>query len=319
MKCRICDNAEGHETFHVREMMFGLKEIFEYFKCPACGCLQIAEFPKDLSKYYSSGYYSYSTPVSEDSRLKLLLKKKRDKYAAFGGTITGRILLSLFPADLIGLYTTMPPESKILDVGCGDGSLIRRLKQIGFANVEGIDPFIDVTISYSDGVKVERKSLMEMEGVWDLITYHHSFEHIKNPFEELTRVRELLSEGGLCMIRIPTVDSWAWEHYGTSWVQIDAPRHFYLHSLKSMETLAVRTGFSIDKAVYDSTSFQFWGSEQVLNSIHLNSDDSFQKSPERSVFTRKQISNYERKAAYLNRRQKGDQAAFFLRKKQVRN
>jgi SAM-dependent methyltransferase len=319
MKCRICDNSQGHETFRVREMMFGLKEIFVYFKCPACGCLQITEFPNDLSKYYSSGYYSYSTPASEDPKLKSFLKKKRDRYAAFGRGISGRILSFYFPANLIKLYSGIPPYSRILDVGCGDGSLIWRLKEAGFANVAGIDPFIDVTISYSNGVTVERKSLRDMEGEWNLITYHHSFEHISDPEAELKKVRELISESGTCIIRVPLVDSWAWEHYGTNWVQIDAPRHFYLHSVKSMEILSGQAGFSIDRVEYDSTGFQFWGSEQILNGIHLNSDESFQNNPERSIFDKKQIKDFERKAVILNSGQKGDQAVFFLKKKKHMN
>lgn len=56
--------------------------------------------------------------------------------------------------------------------------------------------------------------------------FHHSFEHIADPFETLCSVRRLLSSG-TCLIRIPIVDSWAWENYGVNWIQIDAPRHFF--------------------------------------------------------------------------------------------
>ena len=41
-------------------MMFGLREEFGYFQCSSCNCLQIDEFPKDISKYYSTeNYYSF--------------------------------------------------------------------------------------------------------------------------------------------------------------------------------------------------------------------------------------------------------------------
>jgi len=312
MKCRICDNSKGHQTFQVREMMFGLKETFTYFKCPSCGCLQIAEFPTDMSKYYSSGYYSYSTPVSEDPKLKSFLKKKRDRYAVCGRGLSGRILGMFFPADIIKLYSGIPLDSRILDIGCGNGSLIWRLREAGFTNVTGIDPFIDTTITYSNGVRVEKKSLREVEGEWDLITYHHSFEHISDPVGELSKARELMSERGTCIIRIPLVDSWAWEHYGTNWVQIDAPRHFYLHSVKSMETLAGKTGFSIYKVEYDSTAFQFWGSEQYEKNIALNSESSYYINPDISLFNQKTMKSFERKTADLNIKGKGDQAVFFL-------
>jgi len=38
--------------------------------------------------------------------------------------------------------------------------------------------------------------------------------------------------GGWCVIRIPTVSSFAWEHYREQWVQLDAPRHFFLHKVR---------------------------------------------------------------------------------------
>jgi hypothetical protein len=44
-------------------------------------------------------------------------------------------------------------------------------------------------------------------------------------------------------------------------VQLDAPRHLFLHTRKSFGLLAARAGLQIEKWFCDSTSFQFWGSE----------------------------------------------------------
>ncbi len=105
MKCRICENSKGLETCQVREMMFGLKESFTYFKCPTCGCLQIAEIPDDMSGYYPPEYYSYNMPVSEIPSLKSFLKKKRDRYAVSGRGFSGKMLNIFFPPDLIKIYS----------------------------------------------------------------------------------------------------------------------------------------------------------------------------------------------------------------------
>lgn len=90
--------------------------------------------------------------------------------------------------------------------------------------------------------------------------FHHSFEHISDPLEALETVRSLLAPNGRCLIRVPVV-SWARNEYGANWVQIDAPRHFFLHTEKSMEILAEKVGLEITRVEYDSTEFQFWGSE----------------------------------------------------------
>lgn len=42
-QCKVCANSLGNETFVIREMMFGTRKNFNYFKCSSCGYLQIFE------------------------------------------------------------------------------------------------------------------------------------------------------------------------------------------------------------------------------------------------------------------------------------
>lgn len=58
-KCRICGNDIDNREYTVRENMFHLYDEFLYFKCANCGCLQIKEYPTNISKYYPSDYYSF--------------------------------------------------------------------------------------------------------------------------------------------------------------------------------------------------------------------------------------------------------------------
>jgi hypothetical protein len=58
-KCRICDNLEENQTFFLNEKMFNTGEVFTYFKCAECGCLQIADIPDSLKRYYDNDYYSF--------------------------------------------------------------------------------------------------------------------------------------------------------------------------------------------------------------------------------------------------------------------
>ncbi len=170
------------------------------------------------------------------------------------------------------------------------------------------------TIKYSNGVRVEKKSLTEMEGEWDLITYHHSFEHIARSCRRVEqRLQDFFLKAGPALYVSPVVDSWAWEHYKTNWVQIDAPRHFYLHSVKSLQILAGQAGFVVVKVEYDSTAFQFWGSEQLMKDIHLNSAESYYMNPGKSIFRKKHIVGYLKEAEKLNREHRGDQALFYLK------
>jgi 2-polyprenyl-3-methyl-5-hydroxy-6-metoxy-1,4-benzoquinol methylase len=133
----------------------------------------------------------------------------------------------------------------ILDLGCGSGDLIFTLREIGFRNVLGADPFIANTIYHPKGVKVLKSTAGEIEGRFDLVMMHHSLEHIWNQREIVQGIARLLVRGGRCIIRIPTIDSWAWEEYGADWVQLDAPRHFYLHSRTSITHLLTPSSWGV--------------------------------------------------------------------------
>jgi len=322
--------------YRAREMMFGFRDQFSYSECSACGSVQIDEVPTDLARYYPTQYYSFAPanlPNQPDGcigKLRARARRLRDSSAALGNGISGKLLYSIFPDpqwrnSLRTLFRdTFPPEgprplgitakSRILDVGCGSGALLLLLAGVGFRTVVGVDPYIRSDISYHNGVRILKCSIHEVDGVWDVIMFHHSFEHLPDPLESLQSASRLLSEKGLCLIRTPTVSSDAWDHYRAQWVQLDPPRHLLLQSVRSMRLLATQAGFRVERVVYDSTGFQFWGSEQYLRDIPLVSDRSYRTNPKHSIFTEAELNDFEGRARVLNAQERGDQAAFYLRK-----
>jgi 2-polyprenyl-3-methyl-5-hydroxy-6-metoxy-1,4-benzoquinol methylase len=315
--CRICSNSLNNETFIAREMMFGLRTEFLYFQCSKCKCLQIDKIPDDISKYYSPGnYYSFKNKaISRYSGFSGLVKVKAIRMALHGNSLGAGIAGTLLPLNsmsiLKGIVTGR--NARILDVGCGTGwNFLYPLYKAGFRNSAGCDPFLEKDIRYPKGLTIYKKELSEMEGEWDIITFHHSFEHINNPHETIKKAYELLVPGGTCIIRIPTVSSYAWQHFGVNWFQLDAPRHIFLHSMESMNLLASEAGFKLTKISCDSTHHQFTISERY------KSGRAFTERGYKNIFVRisslVQKMRNSRRAKYLNRKGQGDQAAFFLHK-----
>lgn len=315
MQCGICNNQANNRIYNVREMMFGMRDEFKYFECSNCNCLQILEIPENITKYYPSQYYSYNLAIHTNP-IKNILKKNRDKYAFFKIGFIGEILNSIAPNKTLDIISqvNLNLDSWILDVGCGAGHILSELSDLGFKNLLGIDPFIDNNIEYSNGLKILKQTIFETNGKFDLVMFNHSFEHIAEQLETLKKAANLLKKAGTILVRIPTVSSYAWEHYRENWVQIDAPRHFFLHSLKSMEILANKAGLIIERVIYDSTEFQFIGSEQYAKNIPLKSEHSYYVNKEKSIFKKKEIAYFRKKAQELNIQNKGDSCAFFLRK-----
>jgi len=257
--------------------------------------------------------------------------KNKIKKLLFKNTVARDIGLSTYLPFILkfeedyaakSLRNRINKNTSILDVGSGSGELIEALYSLGYKNVEGADPFIpkNLNINGLNIVKAYVTNLNENKK-YDLIMLHHSFEHMANPEEVLKKIKNLLNENGQCIIRIPVCDSYSYELYKKDWVQLDAPRHVFLHTNKSMEILSKSTGMKIDKIENDSNSFQFIGSEQYKRGISLSSANSYfkpfyKKIFYKKIFSNKDIKDFKRKSEELNSYGKGDQRIFILKKMQ---
>ncbi len=328
MNCKICGNEENNNTFTASEKMFGMRGAFDYLECGYCKCLQIIEIPDDIEKYYPEDYYSFNHKPS--GGIKKFLKSQwiRKSLSETGSIMestgknhfTGSQLIKLkgiWPyAYLFGNYD-LNPWDKVLDIGCGSGLLLRDLNSAGLKDLTGIDKYIEKDIYVNDELRILQKDITELESKYDFIMMNHSFEHMEEPEDVLKVISKYLKHDGTLMIRIPLADTYSWKEYGTDWVQLDAPRHFFLHTKKSMSILARRTGFSITNVHFDSDEFQFWGSELYRRGKNLSEMKQGQHPAKAfpGIFTRKAIEEYAEKARELNVRKQGDQAAFYLKKK----
>lgn len=332
--CRICSLSSENEIFIGREMMFGTREEFEYFKCSKCGCLQISNIPDDLEKHYPSNYYSYRPRTTTKECTNGVIndiRMRRCNTALFGcKSILDHLItflvkpptaLSARPndvssiPDLLGRSQIRTLDARILDVGCGSHSeWLEALERIGFRNLVGIDPMISANQSYGN-IRIAKMELAHDGGKYDLITLHHSLEHIPDQLETIKQIASHLTTNGICAIRIPVVSSSTWERYRTNWVEMDPPRHLYLHSVKSMKLLAERTNLEIFSIQCDSTDFEFYGSETYLRDIHLMHENSPWLNSRSTLFSKEERDEFRQWAKAAIERGDGGRATFYLRKR----
>lgn len=278
-------------------MMFGLREKFTYFECSGCGVLILANPPHNLSDHYPKGYYSFATTNGLAGKLKPFV-------LSLGRVGLRRLIHSVLPTNAVDLIykLNMTPRMKILDVGGGNGKRVKDLRHAGFRHALCIDPFTSQESAYC-----RKTTLSALEGTWDRIMFHHSFEHIEDQLGTLAEVRKKLSPGGVCLIRVP-IATWAWRHYGVDWVQLDAPRHMCIHTPGSMAKAAHLAGLCVTEINCDSNELQFWGSELYRKDIPL-------AEGERNLskyFDAKTMKKYAEEAKALNASGQGDQAAFTI-------
>ncbi|PID62377.1 MAG: hypothetical protein CR986_01715 [Ignavibacteriae bacterium] len=316
--CRICKNHENNVSFFVKEMLFGTEEKFEYVECANCKCIQIKEIPENLEVFYPENYVSFVGSFSlSDNFIKYFFKKKMAKDYLQGR----KTLISSFLQKKYGLSfvekikpTNINFNSKILDIGSGNGNRIIGLSKYGFNNITGVDPFIKEDLLYNKKVKIYKKNFYDLYNKYDLVMLNHSFEHMTEPKKVLKKLNTFLDINSFALIRVPVSNSYAWKKYRENWVALDAPRHIYLHNTKTMELLSEQTGFYLEHVIYDSTEYQFVGSEQYSKGISMFSEKSYYQNKNKSIFSDEQIKHFEAKAKELNKMKQGDAACFYLKK-----
>lgn len=314
--CRVCGGGV-RERFRVREMMFGSGEEFDYFRCADCGCVQIREVPEDPAAYYPAGYFAFrARPGLARRPVRAAFDRMRVASHLWGGGTAARWIDRFAkPLDYIPWLRLagVGPGASILDVGCGTGKLLLRLGLGGFDRCLGLDPFLPESIRYPNGLRVLKRDLIDYARTarrrFDLVMFHHSYEHLPDPRATLAAAARLLRPHGCVLVRVPLADSEAFETYREHWVQWDAPRHLYLHTRASLAAAAAHAGLTVERVTCDSTRLQFVGSELYRRGIALQTAGAV-----RALFGPRELRAFDRRARELNRLGRGDQGVFYLRR-----
>ncbi|MDP9127262.1 MAG: class I SAM-dependent methyltransferase [Pseudomonadota bacterium] len=317
LACRICGNATANTPYRVREMLYGTRETFDYFQCNSCGCLQIASVPADLARHYPDDYFSFRRfDRLAGSRTRRFIDRHRVRQLMGGFDIIGWIA-NLFgrPLDYVAWVTRagLDTSARVLDVGCGNGKILLRMKLGGFAHCVGIDPFIRETLRYPNGVTVHKTNLDAFSagaGPFDLIMFHHALEHMTDPFKALRIAAGLLSDKGCVLVAVPVADCHAWEVYREDWFALDAPRHLHLLTSKAMALLAEKAGLKVEHETSVGMISQFSESERYKRDIPGNAPVRAQ-----DILDASQMAAFRKLTEQLNREGRGDQTMFYLKKR----
>jgi SAM-dependent methyltransferase len=210
---------------------------------------------------------------------------------------------------LMRVLRRMSKDIDILDVGCGSGRLLHSLRSLGFTGrLLGLDAFLTQGQNFENRVEIKRAELISFTDAkgFDVISLMHTFEHVAEQDESLSAIKRLLKSGGVCVISIPIAGSAQWDRFTTQWVQMDPPRHFFLHTPRSLMMLAERNGMTVSHMVRESSAFQFWGTALVRKGIPII---PMSKSYVRSLW---RIPFDMARAALADYKGTGDTATFVL-------
>jgi 2-polyprenyl-3-methyl-5-hydroxy-6-metoxy-1,4-benzoquinol methylase len=216
---------------------------------------------EDVGKAYLT-YYTHSTPntVKKNSLARRIYQGVKSGYLKRRWGYDDRLqkwkvilapLLYLHPIrradlDFKVMYLRANPSGRLLDIGCGDGELLERLRDLGW-QVEGVDSDERaVRAARVRGLEVHVGTL-ESQGYsgasFDAVTMSHVIEHLHNPVGLVRECRRVLKPGGYLVIVTPNMNSLGYRLFGKAWRGLEPPRHLQLFTPRLLRRLAAQAGF----------------------------------------------------------------------------
>ena len=240
-KCDICGSSERDFLFAAVDCNWSGKGPFSIFACGRCGLAYLAPRPDeaDFFKCYPEIYYS-GKEAGASHKMRLIKKWAQ-------------------------------PAGSVLDVGCGKGYFLNQMKRSGWMvrGLELSEKEADFAKKTFD-IDVYTKGLVgsDLSGIrFDLVTFWHSLEHIKDPSSFLKQVYRILKPKGCLIISTPNISSLQANVFGKKWYHIDAPRHLNLFSAKSLGLLLEKNAFSVRKVNYFDFGHNLFG--WVMSALNL--------------------------------------------------
>jgi SAM-dependent methyltransferase len=191
-------------------------------RCARCGVATTSPWPSDeqLSAAYADWY-----------------RPKAGRFSGAGDKVLSRTRSAL--ADR--LHRILPP-GPVLDVGAGDGTLVKAFVRHGREAV-GLEP-------HATGPHIRNAEVEEVDGKWSAVIFWHSLEHLRHPSRALSHAAALLSPGGTLVIAVPNAASLQARVFGDRWLALDLPRHLVHLTPQALLSKVEALGLRVERVSY---------------------------------------------------------------------
>ena len=204
--------------------------------CEPCGCAQAILDGKwrDEARAIYDAYAIYHTSGGVEQSV-------FDQASGQATSRSARLLQRLMAG------TDLPDKGRLLDIGCGNGALLRAFSGMqscwSLAGVEVNDRYRTAVENIPGVERLYVGAPTDVPGCFDLITLMHALEHIPSPRDYIAGLLDKLEPGGRLLIQVPDC-----RINPFMFLVADHASHFFVTTLQAMVQDA---GYSVVAAADD--------------------------------------------------------------------
>ena len=248
--CVICGGDGTIIYSGLADRLFGAPGEWQIRRCDSrgCGTLWLDPMPRldEIGKAYES-YYTHDADPGRIPERRLISLCRAVLRLVFS---VAKTTLGIRPAlrRLNVMYLNRLPPGRVLEVGCGSGTLLAKLRSQGW-DVEGqdVDPQAVEEARSRFGLTVHAGELTQLSlsaGQYDVVLLRHVLEHVHDPRALLGECRRLLRPGGRLVAVTPNAASFGHRVFRQDWMPLDPPRHLHGFTPDGLGKVADDVGFS---------------------------------------------------------------------------
>lgn len=214
---------------------------FRIVRCSTCGLVfsnPICEEKKIINLYKQSG-----VPLMED------LQNSNEVYSA----------------SLKKILQKLPSKDNFLDIGCGNGFFLEKVKKLGFKEVWGVEPSTSA-VSHLP-LKIEKEKIITdifskrhfKKNFFDALSFFQVLDHVVNPNKFLEDCFYVLKPGGYVLAIMHNSEAMTHKILGERSPIFDV-QHIYLFNKKTVEKIFKNNGFDVEAIsnVYTTYTIGYW-------------------------------------------------------------
>lgn len=230
--CPVCGGDLGPVELDTIDYASG--ERFGIRICAVCGLGVTDPQPDDVGRYYPPRYRRFN-PIARSA------------------------LTRFYDARVAGWTHRLGSVGVALDLGCGNGWMIRSLRRHGWRafgterSVEALAAARDLPVFVGDA------DALAADARFDLVIMFHVLEHLSDPVGVLRTWADRLRPGGHLVVAVPNLRSWQGRLFKGRWLHLDAPRHLVHFDRRSLGVALERAGLRAERTSFASMEHDPYG------------------------------------------------------------